>query len=530
MPWEVCAEAGCGGAAIIAGGPCLAHAPTEALVTALGSDGRGVDLDGRGVQFSGADLTRVLELVPRDEQGRPLLGTVRLDRARFSGDVPLDQALFAGDVSMNGAVFSGSARFGGASFARSADFSGAQFESETWFVGASFGGEATFRATKLLGPAWFQQATFRSNALFEGAHFAGDASLTAITFFGVASFWGAAFDRTARFERSTSVGGWRFEGTRFQPLVDGAGKGATAQPAAARAVTAPPPPPTDPAESLVPGRSPTARPRPTFTRPIDLGIDWRVIAVVAGTLVLLAYIIFRPEAPPIESQGIGAGAGFGFLHEDPKRGTPTRYNPCEPIRFVVNPALGPQGWNLALDEAMSEVNGASGLDFQPAGTTDEVVKPDLPSDPDQLHGWPKDVDGYSKAYQKVFKRPSYQPERYGKGRWAPLLIAWVHFGKHGAARNDDFLAAAASDPRKGPEVATYVSGTLLLNADAPLANLRTTLMHELAHVVGLSHVGDPNQLMFRRDPGLPGWGAGDVQGLRRVGEQAGCVEAPRPPR
>jgi hypothetical protein len=42
-------------------------------------------------------------------------------------------------------------------------------------------------------------------------------------------------------------------------------------------------------------------------------------------------------------------------------------------------------------------------------------------------------------------------------------------------------------------------------------------MHELAHLVGLTHVADSGQLMYADNNGQTGFGAGDLEGLRRLG-------------
>ncbi len=50
----------------------------------------------------------------------------------------------------------------------------------------------------------------------------------------------------------------------------------------------------------------------------------------------------------------------------------------------------------------------------------------------------------------------------------------------------------------------------------------TTLLHELAHAVGLDHVEDPAQIMHPVEAGQPAeYAPGDLAGLRRVGAAAG---------
>ena len=68
-----------------------------------------------------------------------------------------------------------------------------------------------------------------------------------------------------------------------------------------------------------------------------------------------------------------------------------RFNPCEPIHYVVNAALAPPGAVDDLQEAIRRLEAATGLTFVNDGPTDERAE---------------------------VSRPRAQPERYGP-RWAP---------------------------------------------------------------------------------------------------------------
>jgi hypothetical protein len=72
----------------------------------------------------------------------------------------------------------------------------------------------------------------------------------------------------------------------------------------------------------------------------------------------------------------------------------------------------------------------------------------------------------------------------------------------------------------------YVSGVVHL--DGPTftdiqrepggeARARAIIMHELAHLVGLAHVADPEQLMYNDNVGKTAFGLGDLEGLRKLG-------------
>jgi hypothetical protein len=48
--------------------------------------------------------------------------------------------------------------------------------------------------------------------------------------------------------------------------------------------------------------------------------------------------------------------------------------------------------------------------------------------------------------------------------------------------------------------------------------VRGIIQHELAHLVGLDHVNDPEQLMFAQtQPGVTDFAAGDLTGLSVLG-------------
>lgn len=197
--------------------------------------------------------------------------------------------------------------------------------------------------------------------------------------------------------------------------------------------------------------------------------------------------------------------------------TPVGYDPCRPIRFKVR-AGGPEAGTQMIREAVGQVAAATGLRFVDEGLTDEA-----PSD----------------------DRAPYQPERYGD-RWAPVLIAWSdpsESPKLGVPEEDAGVDVAGyagstsvglttSDPA-GATTETglvFVTGSVVLDGpdlskmlEAPdgYARARAVVVHELAHLVGLGHVDDRSQLMYpRSDNAVTGFGAGDLQGLARLGSLA----------
>lgn len=48
-------------------------------------------------------------------------------------------------------------------------------------------------------------------------------------------------------------------------------------------------------------------------------------------------------------------------------------------------------------------------------------------------------------------------------------------------------------------------------------------LHELAHVLGLGHVEDPNEIMNPEGASAVAYGPGDLAGLHQLGAAAGCL-------
>lgn len=197
--------------------------------------------------------------------------------------------------------------------------------------------------------------------------------------------------------------------------------------------------------------------------------------------------------------------GWGPTYVD-ESGRPARWDPCEPIRYVVQAGWIPHaGWR-DLGEALRRITAASGLRFVSEGETDE-----LPSR----------------------ERPAYQPERYGE-RWAPVLIGWVPAATTDLGLGDGVQGVSMAVAVPGTRGPHLVSAQVVLDASRRLAagfGPGTTdgevLLHELAHAVGLGHVLDPTQVMYPQATNSESeFGAGDRAGLEALGAKAGCHAMP----
>jgi hypothetical protein len=242
-----------------------------------------------------------------------------------------------------------------------------------------------------------------------------------------------------------------------------------------------------------------------------------VASVLAGVLVLGAVGwftgVFAPDHPTpgreAAAQPIGVppavaapNPAYSFMAVQDDGVTPVAYDPCRPVHYVVRAEGEPAGGRQMITEAFLRLSQATGLQFVADGETTESPSAD---------------------------REPFQPDRYGD-RWAPVLIAWSDQGEVSDLGGDvaGLGGSQPVQPLMGPAV--YVTGQIVL--DGPLFSeamalpgggpvARAVVLHELAHVVGLGHVEDADQLMFpyasRTD-----LGDGDLTGLALLG-QGVCV-------
>jgi hypothetical protein len=212
-----------------------------------------------------------------------------------------------------------------------------------------------------------------------------------------------------------------------------------------------------------------------------------------------------PATPIIRSE---PGGSFKFL--EVVGGGPVRWNPCETITYAVNTLGATSPVRPDLKEALHRVTRATGIGFRSVGITKETF-----------------LDAYLRMrYHGVI----------GK---AELILIWV--------RHDDYRAILRQlhDPR--PSIAfaktmaglytnqdQYFGGIIVVDADATAGrgfdyryDHGAVVLHELGHILGLDHVKDPDQLMYSgRHPrfGVTDFGPGDLEGLRHLGVDAGCLD------
>lgn len=236
------------------------------------------------------------------------------------------------------------------------------------------------------------------------------------------------------------------------------------------------------------------------------------IALLVAAAILLSLALFGTQAWVASGSPHGAHA---FL-DRATDGTPYRWNPCQPIHFVVNPDDEPVGAQADIHEAIARLSAATGIRFVDDGTSVYTA--------DQQMG-------------SVF-----QSGLAGRPRYLPLLITFV--------TNQDFhfivdtkQAIAFGMPYRGDGALAheFVSGVVVIDVGQGIPagfesrfSMGPLLMHELGHVMGLAHVGAGDEIMWSptvrphdaADLLQTDWGPGDLEGLQLLGRNAGCL----PPR
>ncbi len=188
----------------------------------------------------------------------------------------------------------------------------------------------------------------------------------------------------------------------------------------------------------------------------------------------------------------GSSGAYRFLSTRAGTDDPVGWDPCRPIAYQVNPQGAPDDWEALVGEAVATISDATGLVFEDEGPTDD------------------------RAFEDRF-RAGVDPR--------PVLIAWATADEVPELGGD--VAGLAGPISTTDGVLTqYVTGRVVLDSEAfeeierfrgAEEQHRAIVLHELAHLVGLDHVKDPTQLMYRTTE-VTRLGRGDLRGLALVGD------------
>jgi hypothetical protein len=135
--------------------------------------------------------------------------------------------------------------------------------------------------------------------------------------------------------------------------------------------------------------------------------------------------------PPVS----GLSDFYAFRVTQPGSDEPVAFDPCRPIRYVVNGRTAPAAGGQLLAKAMASISGATGLRFELEGPSDEAPNA---------------------------SRAAFQPDRYGD-RWAPVLIAWSDPGEYDRLEGQVAGVGGPSSIGLPGEPTVHVSGSVVLD-------------------------------------------------------------------
>lgn len=221
-----------------------------------------------------------------------------------------------------------------------------------------------------------------------------------------------------------------------------------------------------------------------------------LLAVVAAAALVTVPV--APKTPLGQPPAVASGQGVhSFMHVQPGNGAPVGYDPCEPIRYVVDEDLAPAGAAHLVDEAIAEVSLATGLVFEHVGEAGDIA----PAEPPRRTFW----TSHAPPVRIAWSTPQQVPELEGSVLGIGGSVAY------GLPGGTDWRLTTGEVHLDAPELAE------VLTREGGETQVRMTIMHELAHLVGLGHVDDPSELMHEHSWFQTGWGPGDREGLAALG-------------
>lgn len=207
------------------------------------------------------------------------------------------------------------------------------------------------------------------------------------------------------------------------------------------------------------------------------------------------------QVPPVGAFAFGKTHSGGIL--------PIRWDPCgEPIRVRLAGAAWDDSHGRALRYALRQMKSATGLPLRldrVEPVSFDAVKWYSQLAVDRRQAEPQELRG---IVVSVGAAPRHYPGALGSGVW--------------------FSRGEGADEQ-------LVAGLVQIDAAAsnrlPRQVRAAMYMHELGHVIGLSHVSDEHQIMYptiappssrTAAAAMPEWGGGDLRGLELLGRAAGC--------
>ncbi|MCW2752765.1 MAG: matrixin family metalloprotease [Marmoricola sp.] len=241
-----------------------------------------------------------------------------------------------------------------------------------------------------------------------------------------------------------------------------------------------------------------------------------IVSLVVTIVALIGAVVAVPSLTPTPLRDlVGLGphrlaptlnphpdASYAFMaHQAGDPSAPVGYDPCTTIDVQVNLAGAPPDGLSLVRTAIARVEGATGLRFHLAGTTDRRPQ------------WTNE----------------FLPTVLGRVEPSPVLVSWATAGQvHQLAGNVAGIGGSVA-VSEGGGTRWYVTGGITLDADYYAELDKSSdgrpeelaiLLHEFGHVVGLAHVHDDGELMNADNVGRLSYGPGDLSGLAKIGALA----------
>jgi hypothetical protein len=218
-----------------------------------------------------------------------------------------------------------------------------------------------------------------------------------------------------------------------------------------------------------------------------------LVADIAGWYTGTEVPAVLPPPVPLTGPG-GPPPAQPYAFSLIKGGAPLRWNPCQPIRYLVNLGGYDPSSRAVINEAVERLQAATGLSLVPAGDTTFT--------------------------------PSAAKPTPGAAANAEIVIALSD------TAHTDLVPGSIVGRTDISYTSVIVQASVVIDMGDVGAQPQWSstgagpvLLHELAHSVGLGHVSDPTQVMnaIASAGGPTTYGAGDLTGLWQVGAAQGCT-------
>ena len=218
-----------------------------------------------------------------------------------------------------------------------------------------------------------------------------------------------------------------------------------------------------------------------------------LVVDIAGWFTGSELPVVLPPHVPLTGVG-GPSPAVPFRFSQVTGGSPIRWNPCAPIRYLVNMGGYDASFRQVIAEAVERLEAATGLPLIPVGDT--TFMPTSSNSP-QLSG----VGG-----ELVIALGDQAQSN---------LVPGSIVGRAGIFYSSSIVRASV----------VIDMGDVGSNGPWSSTGAGPVLLHELAHAVGLDHVVDGTQLMNNTatQGGPITYGTGDLTGLWQVGAAQGCT-------